>query len=189
MTTALALRPCVHVPGPPAPADLADISLSLYWLWRDHLEDVNAADDAERPAVLVPAIRFTYWLLNPSQTLPDRAAAAQAIRDGHGWRLRCWAYPPACPLRGLKTNEPTSARARNTARKQGWLLRPGSDLCPDCRPANGPMQRARITKGMSLADVGERLGVSSMAVSKWERGVCKPRPEHAARLREMGLPI
>lgn len=35
----------------------------------------------------------------------------------------------------------------------------------------------RTEKGLSQAQLGERLGVSNKAVSKWEMGVSKPRPE------------
>ena len=37
------------------------------------------------------------------------------------------------------------------------------------------LRNARLKSGLSLADVGERLGISHGAVAKWEQGRARPR--------------
>lgn len=39
-------------------------------------------------------------------------------------------------------------------------------------------------------ELGERMGVDAMTVSRWERGIVEPRPRHLRKLSEMtGLPV
>ena len=45
--------------------------------------------------------------------------------------------------------------------------------------------RARIEKGMSIADVAKAVEVSRAAVSHWDRGISYPRREMALRLAEL----
>ena len=44
--------------------------------------------------------------------------------------------------------------------------------------------------GLTQAELGEMLGISGKAVSKWERGLSKPCDEHWERLIDLlGLPV
>ena len=43
----------------------------------------------------------------------------------------------------------------------------------------------RTEKGLSQSELGRLVGVSNKAVSKWEMGAAKPRPEKLARLAEI----
>ncbi len=46
------------------------------------------------------------------------------------------------------------------------------------------IKRARLTSGLTQAEVADRLGVSQMTVSNWERGRAAPRDPHVAVLEE-----
>lgn len=50
------------------------------------------------------------------------------------------------------------------------------------------LRRARARAALSQTDVADALGVGKSAVSNWERGVARPRPERVPELREI-LPI
>lgn len=42
-----------------------------------------------------------------------------------------------------------------------------------------PLRRAlREAAGLSLDDIGREIGVTGQAVSFWERGLRRPRPDH-----------
>ena len=48
----------------------------------------------------------------------------------------------------------------------------------------------RKERGLTQAELGAMLGISSKAVSKWERGLSKPCEEHLERLVALlGLPV
>ena len=48
----------------------------------------------------------------------------------------------------------------------------------------------RKERGLTQAELGEMLGISGKAVSKWERGLSKPCDEHLERLIDLlGLPV
>ena len=44
------------------------------------------------------------------------------------------------------------------------------------------IREARMAKGMTMEELGEKLGVSHAAVSRWESNDRKPRLEHLFRL-------
>ena len=44
------------------------------------------------------------------------------------------------------------------------------------------LAQKRKEKGLTQAELGTLLGVSGMAISKWERGLAFPCPEHQAQL-------
>lgn len=48
-----------------------------------------------------------------------------------------------------------------------------------------PIRKARHAKGLSLAQVGEHIGVSKGAVWSWERGGKLPEPAHALKLGDL----
>ena len=48
----------------------------------------------------------------------------------------------------------------------------------------------RKERGLTQAELGEMLGISGKAVSKWERGLSKPCDEHLEKLIALlGLPV
>jgi len=55
----------------------------------------------------------------------------------------------------------------------------------------GPtIKAARITRGLTLAEVGSALGVTRQYVYAWEAGRRNPGPKHLAKLAEViGLEI
>lgn len=54
---------------------------------------------------------------------------------------------------------------------------------PDC-PLGRRIFYARTWRGLSLRKLAEQVGVSAMAISKYERGIMKPRPEVRDRLEK-----
>ena len=44
---------------------------------------------------------------------------------------------------------------------------------------------ARLRAGIKQKEVAEKIGVDQSAVSMWERGKNKPRPQHLFRLAEL----
>lgn len=55
----------------------------------------------------------------------------------------------------------------------------------DSRAAAHPLRIARLRAGMTLAEVGDAVGVGRAAVHKWEQGECLPRPAAAAGLVQL----
>lgn len=54
----------------------------------------------------------------------------------------------------------------------------------------GEKLKPRTELGMSAADLGRELGVTSQAVSQWLRGDNLPRPEVMRKLQELtGIPM
>ena len=52
------------------------------------------------------------------------------------------------------------------------------------------ISQKRKERGLTQAELGEMLGISGKAVSKWERGLSKPCDEHLERLIDLlGLPV
>ena len=52
------------------------------------------------------------------------------------------------------------------------------------------ISQKRKERGLTQAELGEMLGISGKAVSKWERGLSKPCDEHLERLIYLlGLPV
>lgn len=50
-----------------------------------------------------------------------------------------------------------------------------------------PAQRREIRRkaGASLREVAEELGVTALTVSKWERAIAGPKPDHAVAYRRL----
>ena len=53
------------------------------------------------------------------------------------------------------------------------------------RTGNGILRQAREAKGMSQAEVGIKLGITSAAVGHYEKGIAKPPFERAKKLARM----
>ena len=52
------------------------------------------------------------------------------------------------------------------------------------------ISQKRKERGLTQAELGEMLGISGKAVSKWERGLSKPCDEHLERLIDLlDLPV
>ena len=52
------------------------------------------------------------------------------------------------------------------------------------------IREARIAKGLSQEELGERVGVKKAAVSKWETGRVYPRPRQARQLaKALGITV
>src|SRR5436309_750170 len=47
------------------------------------------------------------------------------------------------------------------------------------------LRQARISEGLSLIELSEKLGFSPVSVSKWERGTIKPQLEQVKRLERV----
>ena len=54
------------------------------------------------------------------------------------------------------------------------------------RGAGEELRAARLDAGMSMRDLGDRLGVRSTAVANWESGLNKPPPEAKEALLKDG---
>ena len=60
----------------------------------------------------------------------------------------------------------------------------------DCTSVGGFIAELRKEKGLTQAELAERVGVTGGAVSKWERGLCYPDIEMVGRLAEVfGLSV
>ena len=60
----------------------------------------------------------------------------------------------------------------------------------DCTSVGGFIAELRKEKGLTQAELAERVGVTGGAVSKWERGLCYPDIETVVRLAEvLGLSV
>ena len=60
----------------------------------------------------------------------------------------------------------------------------------DCTSVGGFIAELRKEKGLTQAELAERVGVTGGAVSKWERGLCYPDIETVGRLAEVfGLSV
>ena len=60
----------------------------------------------------------------------------------------------------------------------------------DCTSVGGFIAELRKEKGLTQAELAERVGVTGGAVSKWERGFCYPDIETVGRLAEVfGLSV
>ena len=55
----------------------------------------------------------------------------------------------------------------------------------DCTSVGGFIAELRKEKGLTQAELAERVGVTGGAVSKWERGLCYPDIETVVRLAEV----
>lgn len=49
----------------------------------------------------------------------------------------------------------------------------------------GDIRRLRRRRGWTQADLARRLGTDPVTVSRWERGVSRPRPSALKRLAEL----
>ncbi|MEX2458535.1 MAG: helix-turn-helix transcriptional regulator [Actinomycetota bacterium] len=47
----------------------------------------------------------------------------------------------------------------------------------------------RRRRGWTQADLADRLGTDPVTVSRWERGVSRPRPSAQVRLQELATPL
>lgn len=52
-------------------------------------------------------------------------------------------------------------------------------------PTPGYVRTLRNALGLTQVELGERIGVASMTVSRWERGTLRPGPESAAALDKL----
>ena len=60
----------------------------------------------------------------------------------------------------------------------------------DCTSVGSFFAELRKEKGLTQAELAERVGVTGGAVSKWERGLCYPDIETVVRLAEvLGLSV
>ena len=55
----------------------------------------------------------------------------------------------------------------------------------DCTSVGSFIAELRKEKGLTQAELAERVGVTGGAVSKWERGLCYPDIETVVRLAEV----
>ncbi len=53
------------------------------------------------------------------------------------------------------------------------------------RPEPSRRRQIRLAVGVTLREIAEEIGVGTLTVSQWERGISRPRFEHAIAYRKL----
>jgi transcriptional regulator with XRE-family HTH domain len=86
------------------------------------------------------------------------------------------------PMYGCRLDQPISAAALSAAQLRGEVV----DTAPSAPPEDfgARLHRLRIERGLSLADIATRLGVSKPTVWAWEHGKSRPVERRLTGLAE-----
>lgn len=78
------------------------------------------------------------------------------------------------PMHGCRFNDPLPPAALSAAQLRGAVRTPEGDALPLSEGFGARLHRLRTERGLSLAEVADRLGVSKPTVWAWEHGKARP---------------
>lgn len=88
------------------------------------------------------------------------------------------------PMHGCRFDEPLSSAALSAAQLRGAVRIPQSETLPVNETFGARLHRLRTERGLSLADIADRLGVSKPTVWAWEHGKARPVDRRLSTLAE-----
>ena len=88
------------------------------------------------------------------------------------------------PMHGCRFDDPISTAALSAAQLRGAVRPDDAGMPPLAESFGARLHRLRTERGLSLADVADRLGVSKPTVWAWEHGKARPVERRLAALAE-----
>jgi transcriptional regulator with XRE-family HTH domain len=88
------------------------------------------------------------------------------------------------PMHGCRFDEPLSPAALSAAQLRGAVHTPPGEPLPVTENFGARLHRLRTERGMSLADIADKLGVSKPTVWAWEHGKARPVERRLSALAE-----
>ncbi|PKP96797.1 MAG: XRE family transcriptional regulator [Alphaproteobacteria bacterium HGW-Alphaproteobacteria-13] len=138
----------------------------------------------DRDTMLIRNISETGLLLESGSTLAvgDRLEI-DLPHAGGTWAKVVWTSDR---LLGCRFDAPLSSATLSAVRLRGT---PPPPAMPD-EPFGARLQRLRVRKGLTQAELADGMGVSAPSVSGWEKGRVRPRHDRVAALAErLGVPL
>lgn len=88
------------------------------------------------------------------------------------------------PMHGCRFDEPLPSAALSAAQLRGAVRTAQGDALPLSEGFGARLHRLRTERGLSLAEVADRLGVSKPTVWAWEHGKARPVERRLSALAE-----
>ncbi|ANY19949.1 transcriptional repressor DicA [Tsuneonella dongtanensis] len=88
------------------------------------------------------------------------------------------------PMHGCRFDEPLSAAALSAAQLRAAVRTSDGHALPVAEGFGARLHRLRVERGLSLADIADKLGVSKPTVWAWEHGKARPVERRLAALAD-----
>jgi transcriptional regulator with XRE-family HTH domain len=136
----------------------------------------------EEATATVHNISATGMLVETTAPLTEGETIAVELPEAGDCQARIvWIDPP---MHGCRFDEPLAPAALSAAQLRGAVRGKQGDALPVSEEFGARLHRLRTERGLSLAEVADRLGVSKPTVWAWEHGKARPVDRRLAALAE-----
>ena len=133
-------------------------------------------------AVTVHNISATGLLIETATELAEGEAIVVDLPEAGERKARVvWAD---APMHGCRFDQPLGTGALSAAQLRGAVREGDLGTLPTAEQFGARLHRLRTERGLSLADIADRLGVSKPTVWAWEHGKARPVERRLSALAE-----